>query len=126
MVGRDSERFEIVLIPLDFGAFCDLEAHAGEGRKHITQGLGYGMQAPPREWSSRKSHVKSIALYDVAETFLLEGLFFRLEGLFQASLRGVSLRTTAATVIEVSDRREAAQDLRETALASEELDVPGV
>ena len=57
MVGRHVERFEVVIVVFDFGAFENLVAHAREDVLDLLTHLHERMHAPERQPSAGQRHV---------------------------------------------------------------------
>jgi hypothetical protein len=122
MVVRNTQRVEVVVLPLDLGTFDDLEAHLAQRRKHVTQGLGDGMQAANQTMPARQRNVDGVGLelghrlaFDLATTALERRLKVATERIGSGACGALFLRRELA---------EPTQNLRHGTLTAEVGDTP--
>ena len=124
MVFRDSQRFEVIVVEFDLGAFDDGEAHRDECLEDVAKGAGDGVEAADGPGASGERDIDP-ASFDDGELLSFDLFFFRCQRPLERRLQPVGGRSQGAPFFE-GKRAEAAQHLREASLASEVGDSPGV
>ncbi|MNF81348.1 hypothetical protein D3C84_636170 [compost metagenome] len=99
VVAGNVERFEVVVVVFDLGAFGDAVANAGEELLDALQGAGNRVQATGGLAAARQGHVDTLGRELGGQCCLLKRLFAGVQGVLNALLGGIDQGADLGTLL---------------------------